>query len=66
MSEEPAPDAATVDVQELRATWDADPDDFVLMYAGNHGQAQHLEPVVETFAGLPDDAVSHLVLVGDG
>lgn len=66
VSEEPAPDAATVDVQELRATWDADPDDFVLMYAGNHGQAQHLEPVVETFAGLPDDAVSHLVLVGDG
>ncbi len=66
VSEDAAPDVAAVDAQELRATWDAGPDDFVLMYAGNHGQAQHLEPVIETFAGMPGDAACHLVLVGAG
>lgn len=54
------------DVRALRASWGVGDDDFLLMYAGNHGQAQHLEPVVETFAALPHNADRHLVLVGDG
>ena len=50
----------------IRESWGVGADDFVLMYAGNHGQAQALEPVVEIFAGLPRDAGCHLVLIGDG
>lgn len=37
---------------------------FVLMYAGNHGVAQGLGPVLEAFAGT--DERQHLVLVGSG
>ena len=40
------------------------PDDFVLMYAGNHGAAQGLDPVVDAFARMDEDR--HLVLVGGG
>lgn len=65
-SEEQAPDVPLEDVRALRTSWGADDDDFVMMYAGNHGQAQNLEPVVETFAELQADADCHLVLVGDG
>jgi colanic acid biosynthesis glycosyl transferase WcaI len=39
-------------------------DAFVLMYAGNHGAAQGLGPVVEAFDRTGTDR--HLVLVGDG
>lgn len=49
-----------------RASWGVGADAFVLMYAGNHGQAQALEPVVEVIAGLPREAGCHLVLIGDG
>lgn len=66
VAEASTPDVAPEVVRDLRAAWGADQDDFVLMYAGNHGQAQHLEPVVEAFAELPADADCHLVLVGDG
>jgi colanic acid biosynthesis glycosyl transferase WcaI len=37
---------------------------FVLMYAGNHGAAQGLGPVVDAFRGMGVDR--HLVLVGGG
>lgn len=41
-------------------------EDFVLLYAGNHGAAQGLEPVVRAFLGEGVPANCHLVLVGDG
>ena len=64
---ETATPIVTPDVtRALRASWGVGEADFVLMYAGNHGQAQHLEPVVEAFAELPGEANCHLVLVGDG
>jgi len=54
-------------VARLRESWGVVSDDFVLMmYAGNHGQAQGLEPVVEVFAGFPLGAGCHLVLIGEG
>jgi colanic acid biosynthesis glycosyl transferase WcaI len=39
-------------------------EDFVLMYAGNHGAAQGLGPVLDAFRRTPADR--HLVLVGGG
>ncbi|GAA5147548.1 glycosyltransferase family 4 protein [Nocardioides marinquilinus] len=41
-------------------------DDFLLMYAGNHGSAQALDSVIEGFGRLAPGERSHLVLVGDG
>jgi glycosyltransferase involved in cell wall biosynthesis len=41
-------------------------DDFVLMYAGNHGPAQRLDNVIDAVARLHDLPDVHLVLVGDG
>ncbi|MFU8851391.1 glycosyltransferase family 4 protein [Micromonospora sp. SL1-18] len=41
-------------------------DDFVLMYAGNHGPAQRIDVVIEAMARLTDLPDVHLVLVGDG
>ncbi|WP_297625276.1 glycosyltransferase family 4 protein [Nocardioides sp.] len=64
--DEPEPAVALEATQHLRESWGAGQDDFVLMYAGNHGQAQALEPVVEAFAALPPESGCHLVLVGDG
>ena len=58
------PDESTV--ARARESWGVGADDFVLMYAGNHGQAQALEPVVEVIAALPPEAGCHLVLIGDG
>jgi glycosyltransferase involved in cell wall biosynthesis len=66
VAEDAPPQVPTAVIGDLRASWGAGQDDFVLMYAGNHGQAQHLEPIVDAFAELPDDADCHLVLVGDG
>lgn len=40
--------------------------DFVIMYAGNHGAAQSLDSVIRGVALLPEDLGVHLVLVGDG
>ena len=40
------------------------PEAFVLMYAGNHGAAQGLGPVVDAFGHADQDR--HLVLVGGG
>ncbi|GGM45931.1 glycosyltransferase WbuB [Micromonospora sonchi] len=41
-------------------------DDFVLMYAGNHGLAQRLDAVMDAMARLVDLPDVHLVLIGDG
>ncbi|KXK59498.1 hypothetical protein AWW66_23885 [Micromonospora rosaria] len=41
-------------------------DDFVLMYAGNHGAAQNLDVAVRAMRELADLPRAHLVLVGDG
>ncbi|WP_110181067.1 glycosyltransferase family 4 protein [Nocardioides solisilvae] len=66
VEEAPAAQPEAGEADAVRAAWGVGADDFVLMYAGNHGQAQALEPVVDVFAGLPADAGCHLVLVGDG
>ncbi|WP_158566396.1 glycosyltransferase family 4 protein [Micromonospora craterilacus] len=42
------------------------PDDFVVMYGGNHGPAQDLGVAVEAMGHLRDLPDVHLVLVGDG
>jgi len=49
----------------LHAQLGISPDDFVLMYAGNHGAAQRLDVAVDAVAALADDGV-HLVMVGNG
>ena len=59
-------DAGASASARVRESWGVGVESFVLMYAGNHGQAQALEPVVEAFRGLPPDADCHLVLIGDG
>jgi colanic acid biosynthesis glycosyl transferase WcaI len=41
-------------------------DDFVVMYAGNHGAAQALDSAVDAFALIPESERCHLVMVGDG
>lgn len=41
-------------------------DDFVVMYAGNHGAAQGLAIVLDAFATMTPEDRCHLVLVGDG
>ncbi|WP_433651843.1 glycosyltransferase family 4 protein [Micromonospora zamorensis] len=50
----------------LRARLGLHDDDFVLMYAGNHGPAQRLDTVIDAVARLHDLPDVHLVLVGDG
>lgn len=42
------------------------PDDFVVMYAGNHGEAQNLDTFVRAIRALPDEVRCHGVLVGSG
>lgn len=41
-------------------------DDFVVMYAGNHGAAQGLTAIIDAIAQIPPKVRCHLVLVGDG
>jgi len=41
-------------------------DDFLLMYAGNHGAAQALEAAIDAFALIPASERCHLLLIGDG
>ncbi|MEK8106812.1 hypothetical protein NKG94_19825 [Micromonospora sp. M12] len=50
----------------LRADLGLRDDDFVLMYAGNHGPAQRLGTVIDAVARLHDLPDVHLILVGDG
>ncbi|MEO5663050.1 MAG: glycosyltransferase family 4 protein [Nocardioides sp.] len=66
VDEGPVADADETSTSRVRESWGIGADDFVLMYAGNHGQAQALQPIVEVFADLPRDAGCHLVLIGDG
>ena len=41
-------------------------DDFLLMYAGNHGGAQSLSAVIEAVGQLSSAERCHLVMIGDG
>jgi glycosyltransferase involved in cell wall biosynthesis len=41
-------------------------DKFVIVYAGSHGVANHLEPVIQLFGLLKNHPEIHLVMVGDG
>jgi glycosyltransferase involved in cell wall biosynthesis len=50
----------------LRARLGLSDDDFLLMYAGNHGPAQRIDVVIDAVAQLTDLPDVHLVLVGDG
>lgn len=50
----------------LRPLLGIGPDDFVMMYAGNHGAAQDLANVLRAMELVDSDRVVHLVLVGDG
>ncbi len=54
------------ETDDLRHQLGLGAEDFLVMYAGNHGSAQALDSVVRAFAQLPREASSHLVLVGDG
>jgi colanic acid biosynthesis glycosyl transferase WcaI len=59
--------AATVPsppTRDLRAELGLNTDDFVLMYAGNHGKAQALDALVDAFTR--ELRREHLLLVGDG
>ncbi|SCL32743.1 Glycosyltransferase involved in cell wall bisynthesis [Micromonospora nigra] len=50
----------------FRARLGLTPDDFVVMYGGNHGPAQGLDVAIDAMDGLRDLPDVHLVLVGDG
>lgn len=50
----------------LRPSLGIGPDDFVMMYAGNHGAAQDLANVLRAMELVDSDRVIHLVLLGDG
>jgi len=50
----------------LRARLAVRADDFLLMYAGNHGAVQGLDVVVRAVGQLATDGGPHLVLIGDG
>lgn len=60
---DPNPNADTLG---LRAQLGLAADDFVLMYAGNHGPAQDLGALVRAVGALPDNSKTRLVMVGDG
>lgn len=49
----------------LHDALDLPPDVRVFMYAGNHGHAQALEPLVDAFA-MEDSGTAHLVMLGSG
>lgn len=51
---------------DLRRGLGIDGDDFVVMYAGNHGEAQGLDTFVRAITSLPADLRCHGVLVGSG
>lgn len=50
----------------VRRTLGLEHDDFVFMYAGNHGAAQSLSFLVDVFSANRIPPRCHLVLVGDG
>ncbi|GIJ33484.1 glycosyltransferase family 4 protein [Micromonospora sediminimaris] len=50
----------------LRNSLGLSPDDFVVLYGGNHGPAQDLGVAVAAMGRLRDLTDVHLVLVGDG
>jgi glycosyltransferase involved in cell wall biosynthesis len=50
--------------RDVRVELGLKPDDFVLMYAGNHGKAQALDALVDAFT--KELRREHLLLVGDG
>ncbi|GIJ22540.1 glycosyltransferase family 4 protein [Micromonospora lutea] len=50
----------------LRTRLGLSPDDFVVLYGGNHGPAQDLGVAVAAMGQLRDLTDVHLVLVGDG
>ena len=51
---------------DWRGNWGLSSEDFVLMYAGNHGGAQSLSAVIEAVGQIPASERCHLVMVGDG
>lgn len=57
--QDPAPAASFHDVLDLS------PDARVFAYAGNHGRAQALEPLIDAFS-TPASGEAHLVLLGAG
>lgn len=56
----------SADTRNIRMELDISPDDFVLLYAGNHGGAQALDNAVRGMAQFGREDGVHLVLVGDG
>lgn len=51
--------------KDLRQRFGIPSEERVFMYAGNHGKAQALEPLVDAFVGA-QTRPSHLVLIGSG
>lgn len=51
---------------EIDQTFKGLEEKFVIVYAGSHGVANHLGPILELFAKLKSNPEIHLVLVGDG
>lgn len=52
--------------ERFRLSLNLTKEDFVVMYAGNHGAAQGLETLVEAISHLPAEMRCHAVLIGDG
>lgn len=50
----------------LRDRIGLDSEDYIVLYAGNHGAAQGLSHLIEAIALIPEHRRCHAVLVGDG
>jgi colanic acid biosynthesis glycosyl transferase WcaI len=66
VEEQDAGAGAGAGAPDVREMFGIGTDDFVLMYAGNHGAAQALDSIVRAFGAIPESEHCHLVLVGDG
>lgn len=55
---------ASLPTRDVRLELGVKSDDFLVMYAGNHGKAQALDALVDAFTQELDS--EHLLLVGDG
>ncbi|GAB2456372.1 glycosyltransferase family 4 protein [Nocardioides hungaricus] len=63
---EDVPQEADRDAPDWRTRWGLSNEDFILMYAGNHGGAQSLSAVIEAVGRVALSERCHLVMIGDG
>jgi len=58
--------AEDTDIAALRAQWSVAEDDFIVLYAGNMGNKQGLETLLDAAQQLPSDTRIRFWLCGDG